>query len=75
MKKINITNGLNLEIVDILVKDVDVTGLKNQIDFLRQEDFEDKYQDAPGLMSLLQYMLAQAKITLNNNLEQGEEES
>ena len=75
MKKINITNGSDLEIVDILVKDVDVTGLKNQIDFLCQEDFDDKYQDAPGLMSLLQYMLAQAKITLNNNLEQGEDES
>ena len=34
MKKINITNGLNLEIVDILVKDVDVESLMDQISFL-----------------------------------------
>ena len=74
MKKIKITNGSDREIVDILVKDVDVENLKNQIDFLCQEDFDDKYHDAPGLMDLLRYMLDQAKITLNNNLEQGEDE-
>jgi hypothetical protein len=76
MKKIKITNGSDREIVDILVKDVDVESLMDQISFLScQEDFDDKYHDAPGLMDLLRYMLDQAKITLNNNLEQGEDES
>ncbi len=73
MKKVSITNGPDRQIIDILVKNVDVESLKEQIDFFECQEFDDKYHDAPGLRSLLQYMLAQAKITLNNNPEQKDE--
>jgi|TARA_R110002153_G_scaffold22097_3_gene72843 hypothetical protein len=61
MKKVTITNGSDREIIDILVKDVDVERLREQIEFFECQEFDDKYQDAPGLKSLLHYMLAQAK--------------
>ena len=61
MKKVTITNGSDREIIDILVKDVDVERLKEQFEFFERQEFDDRYQDAPGLRSLLRYMLAQAK--------------